>query len=170
LLGNVDLHAGGGVGRFHADVRARGQRVERRRLHRGRSRVRAGKLLRRACPAGEHCLRPLVIGGASGTVTTGAYLCFPVNRCDPLDPATGCAAGTTCQLVDPTGATACAPEGMGVPGQPCPCKGGFVCVANGCRRLCRATVDGGAPACPAEEGSCVHFNRDPGGVGECTPL
>jgi hypothetical protein len=123
----------------------------------------------RACPEGEHCLRPLVIGGAGASVATGAYLCFPVNQCDALDPATGCAAGTTCQLVDPTGATACAPEGMGTPGEPCPCKGGFFCVGNGCRRLCRAAADGGVPACPPEEGVCTHFNRDPVGVGECTP-
>jgi hypothetical protein len=27
---------------------------------------------------------------------------------------------------------------------------------------------GGEPACKEGEGICVHFNRDPPGVGECT--
>jgi hypothetical protein len=124
----------------------------------------------RVCPQGEHCFRPLALGAANGaTVTTGAYLCFPVNQCDALDPAAGCAPGTSCQLIDPSGATACAPEGTGTPGEQCPCKGGFACVGNGCRRLCRAVADGGAPSCPPAEGACIHFNRDPSGVGECTP-
>jgi hypothetical protein len=124
----------------------------------------------RVCPSGQHCLRPLAVGGANGSaILTGAYLCYPVNQCDALDPATGCASGTACQLADPTGATACIPEGTGMPGDPCPCKGGFTCVGNGCRRLCRAVADGGTPGCPQEEGVCVHFNRDPDEVGECTP-
>jgi hypothetical protein len=125
----------------------------------------------RACPQGEHCLRPLVVTGTSGaTISTGAYLCFPVNQCDALDPATGCAMGTACQLADPTGATACLPAGMGMAGDPCPCQGGFACVGGGCRRLCRAVLDAGDAPCPPAEGSCVHFNRNPDGVGECTPL
>jgi hypothetical protein len=126
------------------------------------------------CSAGDHCLRPLVlqIGADASTVATGAYLCFPARACDPLEPSSTCPTlepGTTCQLADPAGASACLPEGTGTPGQPCPCKGGFTCVARGCRRLCRAVAGGGEPSCPAAEGTCVHFNRDPDGVGECTP-
>jgi hypothetical protein len=129
----------------------------------------------RGCPQGEHCLRPLKIQASVGgpVISTGAYLCFPVNQCDALDPAPSCVGigptGSTCQLADPTGATACLPEGPGKAGDPCPCSGGFTCVANGCRRLCRAVAGGGEPSCPPAEGTCVHFDRDPAGVGECTP-
>lgn len=117
----------------------------------------------------EHCIRPLQLKGGDGQVlATGAMLCYPVNTCDALAPATCAEPGTTCQIVDPTGATACFPEGSGESGQPCPCKGGFLCVSGECRRLCKAVEGGGEPACKAGEGICVHFNRDPPGVGECT--
>ena len=125
------------------------------------------------CPEGEHCLRKFEVQlmADGGAIDTGAYLCFPVNTCSSLDPSS-CAAmerGTTCQIADPTGATACLPEGTGETAQPCPCKGGFTCVNNGCRRLCKAVAGGGAPSCAANEGRCVHFTKDPDGVGECTP-
>jgi hypothetical protein len=106
-------------------------------------------------------------------------LCFPVDNCNALDPAS-CAAvqpGTTCQIVDPTGATSCLAEKKGGAGESCPCKGGFLCVLqdpktsiSSCRRLCKAVAGGGDPSCPPAEGVCVHFTRDPDGVGECTPL
>jgi hypothetical protein len=121
----------------------------------------------------EHCLRPLQVQLANNTVVpSGAYLCYPVNQCDALVPSSCAAieANTTCQIADPTGATACLPEGAGGVGSACPCKGGFTCVEGGCRRLCRAVAGGGEPSCPAVEGVCVHFNRDPAGVGECTPI
>ena len=121
----------------------------------------------------EHCLRPLQVQlpNTNTVVESGAYLCYPVNQCDALVPSSCAAieANTTCQIADPTGATACLPEGKGGFGSPCPCKGGFACVEGGCRRLCRAVAGGGEPSCPATEGTCVHFNRDPAGVGECTP-
>jgi hypothetical protein len=121
----------------------------------------------------EHCIRPLQIQLANNTVVpSGAFLCYPVNTCDALQPSS-CAsieANTTCQIADPTGATACLPEGTGGVASPCPCKGGFTCVEGGCRRLCKAVAGGGEPSCPAVEGTCVHFNRDPAGVGECTPI
>ena len=122
----------------------------------------------------EHCLRPLQVLVNNAPVQSGAYLCYPVNQCDALVP-TSCApieANTTCQIADPTGATACLPEGTGGVGDACPptCKAGFTCVEGGCRRLCRAVAGGGEPSCPVEEGTCVHFNRDPAGVGECTPI
>jgi hypothetical protein len=123
-----------------------------------------------ACPSpGEHCIRTLQLKGGSGQIlATGAMLCYPVNTCDALAPTSCAEPGTTCQIVDATGATACFPEGSGESGQACPCKGGFLCVAGECRRLCKAVEGGGEPACKEGEGICVHFNRDPPGVGECT--
>lgn len=122
------------------------------------------------CADGESCIQGLSLSdGNGGTIKTGAMLCLPVNTCDALDPYAGCAAGTACQIADPTGATACLQEGGGAQGEPCPCKGGFLCVEGACRRLCKAVEGGGDPACEAGEGVCVHFVRDPAGVGECTP-
>jgi len=125
------------------------------------------------CPANEHCLRELTVQLVSmSTVDTHAFLCYPVNTCDALVPSS-CPAtppGKTCQIADGTGVTACLSEGTGVAGDTCPCKGGYTCVSNGCRRLCKAVAGGGDPACPPSEGRCVHFNRDPNGVGECTPI
>ena len=121
----------------------------------------------------EHCLRPLQVQLADNRIiASGAYLCYPVNQCDALIPSS-CAtieSNTTCQIADPTGATACLPEGTGGVASACPCRGGFTCVEGVCRRLCRAVLGGGEPSCPPTEGICVHFNRDPPGVGECTPL
>lgn len=117
----------------------------------------------------EHCFRPVVYKGSTGNViNTGAMLCYPIGICDPLVPASCTEVGTTCQIVDPTGAVSCLPEGTGASGQPCPCKGGFLCVEGACRRLCKAVEGGGEPSCQLGEGVCVHFNRDPPGVGECT--
>jgi hypothetical protein len=122
------------------------------------------------CPsASEHCVQTLALQNTSGDpISTGAMLCYPVNTCDALAPSSCDAPGTTCQIVDPTGATACFPEGTGASGEPCPCKGGFLCVKGECRRLCKAVEGGGEPYCEEGEGICVHFNRDPPGVGECT--
>jgi hypothetical protein len=123
------------------------------------------------CTQGEHCLRKLEVQIAAQVVDTGGYLCFPVNGCNALEPSScaGSEPGTVCQIADPTGATACFPEGTGVAGDVCPCKGGYTCVSNGCRRLCKAVAGGGEPSCPLTEGRCVHFTRDPVDVGECTP-
>src|SRR5689334_18484213 len=126
------------------------------------------------CPsANEHCITTLSFSdGMGGVIPTGAMLCYPVNTCDPLMPASCPDPGTACLLVDPTGATACFKPGTGGSGDPCPCMGGFTCVVGGsgptCRRLCK-TVPCGEPGCQAGEGVCVHFTRDPPGVGECTP-
>jgi hypothetical protein len=121
--------------------------------------------------ADEHCIQGLSINdGSGGVIKTGAMLCLPVNYCDALDPYAGCAAaGTACLIVDLTGATACFPEGPGGAGEACPCKGGFLCVEGACRRLCKAVEGGGEPSCQEGEGICVHYVRDPPGVGECTP-
>jgi hypothetical protein len=122
------------------------------------------------CTQGEHCIGNLFVPINGQPTDTGVFLCLPVNYCSALDPGS-CAAmepGKTCQIVDPTGATACVNEGTGEAGQACPCKGGFTCVTS-CRRLCKAVAGGGEPSCPPSEGRCVHFIRDPDGVGECTP-
>lgn len=127
------------------------------------------------CPsANEHCIQSLVYGdGKGGTIATKAMLCYPVNTCDALTPSSCPLPGTTCQLADPTGATACLPEGQGTAGEACPCKGGFACIVGDsggtCRRLCKAVEGGGEPYCQSGEGICTHYNRDPSGVGECTP-
>lgn len=124
------------------------------------------------CPANERCFARFVVQLPAAKVDSLAYLCLPVNGCSALDPAS-CAAikpGTTCQIADPTGATACLEEGTGqMPADPCPCKGGFTCVSGGCRRLCKAVPGGGEPSCPEGEGRCVHWTKDPEGVGECSP-
>jgi hypothetical protein len=107
-----------------------------------------------------------MVGDAA--VKSGAMVCMPVGGCDVLATGT-CPSGQACTIVDPTGAVACLPEGKGTVGQDCPCVAGFLCVADACRRLCRAVEGGGEPSCPTMEGRCVHFDRDPPGVGECTP-
>ena len=101
-------------------------------------------------------------------------LCYPVNTCDALHPASCAEPGTSCQIADPTGVTACLADGSGTAGSPCPCKGGFTCVqqtgkAPVCVRLCKAVPGGGSPYCQAGEGICTHYARDPAGVGECQP-
>ncbi len=123
--------------------------------------------------ATEHCIEALSYAGASGPVSTGAMLCYPVDTCDALTPS-ACPSPTTCQIADATGATACLPNGSGTSGTACPCQGGFTCVspANGspvCVRLCAAVAGGAAPYCGADEGYCTHYTRDPAGVGECQP-
>ncbi len=126
-----------------------------------------------ACDAGESCIRQLDFKVGSDVVRSGADLCFPVGTCDVLDE-TACddQPGRDCKLVDPTGAEACAPHSPEQLGEACSgpsvCDRGLSCVGGKCRRLCRAE-ECGEPACPESEGTCVHFDRDPPGVGECTP-
>lgn len=127
------------------------------------------------CPSeSEHCIKSLAYSdGMGGALATGAMLCYPVNNCNALVPTSCSQTGTTCQIADPTGATACLPEGSGGAGEPCPCKGGFTCVVgetgSTCVRLCKAVEGGGEPYCQPGEGICTHYVRDPPGVGECVP-
>jgi hypothetical protein len=75
--------------------------------------------------------------------------------------------------VDPVGHAACLPEGSSKIGESCvdaTCQGGSICAGGKCRRLCKAVEGGGEPSCPPSEGVCIHFARDPVGVGECTLL
>ena len=77
----------------------------------------AEKSCRKLCCAGdwtgcpsedEHCIKSLAYGdGMGGALTTGAMLCYPVNTCNALVPSSCGEPGTTCQIADPTGATAC---------------------------------------------------------------
>ena len=129
-----------------------------------------------ACSPDQRCVAPLSISINSSAVPTGAYVCVPANGCDPLT-GSPCTGATVCQIVDPTGATACVaspPAGVGAtPGDVCPpCQTGFTCVSEGCRRLCSvaATSGQGGATCPPEEGHCVHWQRDPKDIGECTPV
>jgi hypothetical protein len=135
-----------------------------------------------ACDKGEACFQQVYLMRPSGgaAVYAKADVCAPTGNCDPLAPTSCPTQGETCQIVDPIGDVACVPEGKAGLGATCsdgsegapittPCKGGLTCVAGECRRLCRAVEGGGTPACSASEGVCVHFNRDPAGVGECTP-
>ncbi|MGE0322376.1 MAG: hypothetical protein AB7K71_04015 [Polyangiaceae bacterium] len=132
-----------------------------------------------ACPGGESCIRQYQLGLAGGgSVTAGVDLCFPVGTCDVLDPS-ACAdePNRTCQLVDPTGSQACAPIGTAAAGAKCskqePCVAMHTCVGGRCTRLCEAK-ELASPSdprpCVDPERSCVHFDRDPAGVGECTLL
>jgi hypothetical protein len=123
----------------------------------------------------QHCIETLLYQGTDGgSVNTGAMLCYPINTCDALEPTSCTAPGTACVIADRTGATACLAEGAGTTGQPCPCKGGFVCLTDSkgtaCHRLCGAVAGGAPPYCQTGEGICVHYNRDPPGVGECVEL
>jgi hypothetical protein len=125
-----------------------------------------------ACRPDERCTGPFWVNAGSTPVPSGASVCMPAQQCDVLT-GSPCPAGNVCQIVDPTGATACVeapPQGLGGrPADPCPpCQTGFACIGQGCARLCGLAEAG--PFCPPEEGRCVHWNRDPEGVGECTPV
>jgi hypothetical protein len=125
-----------------------------------------------ACERGTSCYRPLFIRIDGEELSAETGLCFDTG-CDVLDPDS-CGDGPfdACKLVDPTGATACMNSGPGEAGDACDsaeyCARGMSCVGNVCRRLCRAEACG-VPGCEEGEGTCVHFDRDPEGVGECTP-
>lgn len=129
-----------------------------------------------ACGSGQSCVQQvyLVRPGGGDPVYANADVCVPVNDCDVLDTKSCAEKGKSCQIVDPTGNVACMSAGTGSAGDACgskkPCQAGFTCVADECRRLCKAVAGGGEPSCPLGEGTCVHYKRDPEGVGECTPL
>lgn len=130
-----------------------------------------------ACDRGTSCFRPLFVrltdDDGSTDVPANVGLCFPTGTCDVLDPDS-CAEepDRTCKLVDPTGAEACVRSGDGEAGEACDspefCGPGLSCVGGECRRLCRAEACG-EPSCGPGEGVCVHMDRNPEGVGECTP-
>jgi len=125
------------------------------------------------CDSGESCIRQLSVRAGGQIIDSGMELCFPVNDCDPLDtrPCPN-APDRECKIVDARGSVACEPLSTAAQGDACdssnPCTAGLSCVLNRCRKLCRAEACG-SPACDSADGTCVHFARDPLGVGECTP-
>jgi len=131
-----------------------------------------------ACDGQESCYRDFEYQLGTEPTPTGAWVCYPVGTCSVLDSKACDAAGQDCKMVDSRGSEACMPKSPGELGEPCGaatgrlCGRGLGCIgepgAETCRRLCRAE-ECGEPSCPTEEGTCVHFDRDPAGVGECTP-
>jgi hypothetical protein len=133
------------------------------------------------CASKESCTESIRLqaADAGSSVSASVSVCEPVDSCDVLDP-NSCPTNKSCYIVDSRAGVKCLPTGTALFAQGCSstnlCAAGFTCVssANGqsgnCRRLCRAVTGGGVPACPASEGYCSHFVRDPAGVGECTPM
>ncbi len=131
-----------------------------------------------ACDEGESCYRQFEYLIEGEATPTGSWVCFPVGTCSLLDPTACDEVGQDCKMVDSRGSEACIPKTPGKLGEPCSaasgrlCGRGLTCVGDPgeekCIRLCRAE-ECGEPSCPVEEGTCVHFDRDPPGVGECTP-
>ncbi len=125
-----------------------------------------------ACDEGESCIRSVDVRAGGEVIAADLDLCFPVGTCDPLD-GSGCEnePDRECKIVDPTGAVACQPRSSADVGDSCAppsvCKQGLNCVGGYCTKLCRFAACG-EPTCTESEGSCVHFQRDPEGVGECT--
>jgi hypothetical protein len=127
-----------------------------------------------ACDPGESCYSEWFLEVAGEPQPIGAFLCFP-SGCDVFT-SDECPSTHDCKIIDPKGTTACVPPSPETIGEPCGgssvCGRGLSCVGpdgdRHCRRLCRAEPCG-KPACGEDEGVCVHFNRDPDGVGECTP-
>ena len=125
-----------------------------------------------ACDEGESCIRHLDVRAGGEVISAQADLCFPVGTCDALS-GEGCEDDPSreCKIVDPTGAVACVPRSDADLGDSCApptvCKQGLTCVGGYCTRLCRFE-ECGEPSCGEGEGSCVHFQRNPEGVGECT--
>jgi len=150
----------------------------------------------RGCDPGESCIRQIQPATEqppkSGKFVIidhpGVFACVPVNECDVLD-ADSCKDNTdgrtVCRIVDPLARVACRPaqSASSKLGGPCAhfdqCGPVQHCAYRqsqgvpqsdkACRRLCRITLECGGASCPEGEGVCVHFKRDPEGVGECTP-
>jgi hypothetical protein len=124
-----------------------------------------------ACDEGESCIRTLQVRAGGELLEAGVDLCFPVGTCDLFDPTACEDENRECKIVDPTGAVACAPRSNADVGDACAppsvCKQGSSCVGGFCVRLCRFE-ECAEPAC-GDDGTCTHFERDPPGVGECTP-
>jgi hypothetical protein len=146
-----------------------------------------------ACDPGESCIHQANIVVGNVTEYTGADLCFPVGTCNVLDLEACKAQGQVCRIADPVADVACMPPSSLVAGDKCdndnPCGAGLHCVEDvsaepkdppvtgamcsatrpcTCRRLC-PWGDCNNNTCSINEGVCLHFNRDPLGVGECTP-
>jgi hypothetical protein len=125
-----------------------------------------------ACGEGESCIRSLEVRAGGQIIPAGVDLCFPIGTCDPLD-SSSCAEhpDRECKIVDPNGGVACAPKSSQTLGEACSppdvCQQGLACVSGVCVKLCRYEACG-EPSCGPDDGTCVHFARDPQGIGECT--
>jgi hypothetical protein len=135
-----------------------------------------------ACGAGEGCVQQIhvSIGTGKPLVDPQVGICVPVNDCNVLD-AHSCTTDPTrpvCRIADPIGDVACQPASSLNLGDTCDsdhqcgpvmlCAGADSSGQSVCRSLCRADRCG-TPSCSNVTDTCVHFNRDPAGVGECTP-
>ncbi len=124
-----------------------------------------------ACDEGESCILSLQVRAGGEVLTAGMSLCLPVNTCDVFDPESCEDPTRECKPVDPTGAVACMPRssaGLGDDcGPPDVCQQGLSCVGGVCIKLC-SFVECGPVGCD-EGDACVRFDRNPPGVGECTP-
>ena len=136
------------------------------------------------CAADERCVRE--VKASNGEFVPGLGTCATINDCDPLSTA-ACGsdpAWPVCRIIDHVGTVACSRAGERDLGDDCdsahPCGAGQHCAGNEssavaatiqtkCVRLCKFGSCGAEPACGKDEGVCVHFDRDPDGVGECTP-
>ena len=144
-------------------------------------------VLRRAtgrhAPPGESCFHQAMAAIGESLVYAGLRPVLPGGHCDVLDRRRACLASEAqvCRRRRPDGRGRLhAAERDLALGAACDrldqCDAGMICAGlsgsgptNGtCRRLCRWAACG-APACGASDGECVHFTRDPDGVGECTP-
>ena len=142
-----------------------------------------------ACDPGESCFQHstqfMTASGSKIDYNEGLGTCAPVGNCDLLDPdsCASDAAHPVCRIVDATGAVACVQGGDRKLGEACDgehqcgtgqhCAGyikadGSASLQTTCVRLCRYGTCNAKPGCPEDEGPCVHFARDPEGVGECT--
>ena len=143
-----------------------------------------------ACETGERCIRQatafLTSSGQKISYDEGLGTCAPINDCNVLDSVSTCksdAKRPVCRVIDASGTVACRPTGDRDLGQACDsanqCGPGQMCagyasgeastnVATKCVRLCKWGDCRSKPACPEAEGPCIHFDRDPDGVGECT--
>jgi hypothetical protein len=131
------------------------------------------------CAEGESCYGTLAVRSpATGNVVPASVnVCLPVGSCDVFDETSCRNSELACQIVDGRGSVGCVPAGSAGFGDACQqafdCAPGFACAGDAgrtvCRRLCRATAEGGEPTCPPAEGACVHLAWHPPGVGECRP-
>ena len=134
------------------------------------------------CEQNESCTGAVELLAPNSTtpVSAGVGICEPVDACDVFDPST-CPQGKSCYIVDSRGGLKCLPTGTADVDEACSgtqlCKAGLACVVGNennatgkCRQLCRAVPGGGSPSCPDQDSMCMHFVRNPDGVGECTPL
>lgn len=132
------------------------------------------------CANNETCTEAILLQGAPDAgiaLSANVNVCQLEDACDVLNP-NSCPVGKSCYIVDSRGGVRCLNTGSASLNEGCSstdlCKSGFTCVQSGagagtCRRLCRAVAGGADPFCPASEGYCSHFVRDPPEVGECTP-